>query len=93
MTAEPVCRVILRRWPKSEGGTVDAMLLDVDANRGRVVCYAHVGQHSEGDYAAVMSRTRPVAADDPDAVALLSELRSIGYNLRVVKRWPRSQRW
>lgn len=65
-------------------GELIALLLDEPANRGMVLCYQHIGQHGEGTVDLV-NRTKPAKLYQ----ALLAELTSIGYDLRVVKRWNR----
>jgi hypothetical protein len=79
-------RVIFRTWKDS--GDVIATLPDVEANPGRVMMYEHVGQHGEGDWVTVRQLTRPASRDE--YAPLLCELRSIGYRLRVVRRFPAS---
>ena len=78
-------RVILRRckrWP-----SIVAFLPDVPANPGFVMSYEHVGQHSEASRGFYLKETTPLRDPLPyDALALLSELRNLGYSLRVVQR-------
>jgi hypothetical protein len=78
---EPLQRVIFR---KDLGGVIVACLPDVAANPGRCMMYEHVGQHGEGDYWGVVRQTKP--ARRAEYANLLAELKSIGYNLRVVER-------
>ena len=84
MKDENTTRVIFRRWLKKDGGDVIALLLDVPANKGRVMMYEHVGQHGEGSYFGVMGSTRP--AKDDEYSNLKRELESIGYRLILRKR-------
>ena len=64
-------------------GEVEAFLPDVDVNRGMIMCYAHIGQHSEAslDY---YREGRP--ATPKEYASLKRELTGIGYKLQVVKR-------
>lgn len=80
-------RVILRRWPKKEGGGVIALLPDCEANRGMVQSYEHIGQHGEASR-DIVYRTAPARSTDPDARELLHELRSIGYKPVIRRRLP-----
>lgn len=49
-------------------------------------CYAHVGQHGSADvgYAAALPR---LLASDPKATALLRELASVGYRVKLRRRF------
>lgn len=80
-------RTILRRFPAREGGELIALFPDIDEGVGRCSSYMHVGQHGPADR-GIVARTAPANPADPDAVALLAELRSIGYRPRVVRRFP-----
>lgn len=50
---------------------------------GSVTMYAHVGQHSSGEYQYVLDRTRPATKEEYGP--LKKELEGIGYRLRVVR--------
>lgn len=70
-------------------GDVTAVLPDNEATPGRIVCYAHVGQHSEGDWGWYY-KTR--AAKPEEYAFLLRELEqryAPEYDLRVVHRITR----
>lgn len=83
---EPSQRVIFKRW--RAGGSVIAFLPDdTGVNPGMMTSYMHVGQHSEADYYGLLAETQP--AKPEEYAALLQELKSIGYNLRIVKRLNR----
>ncbi len=77
-------RVVFRRYPEKDGGDILAILLDVPANRARVTCYQHIGQHGEGDYFRMMGDTRPARPEE--YASLKSELERIGYRVIVRKR-------
>jgi hypothetical protein len=53
-------------------------------------CYSHVGQHSSMDimYLKELYKTKPVKPSE--YADLKTELESIGYNLKVYKRWQQS---
>jgi len=66
---------------------VTAVLPDMEANAGRFVCYAHVGQHGECSRDWYRASTRP--AKPAEFHPLLAELRRIyepDARLRVVSR-------
>jgi hypothetical protein len=61
-------------------GEVVAFLLDVPANKGMIMTYAHIGQHSEASkefYQEIFLAT-PKKYND-----LKEELESIGYDLEI----------
>jgi hypothetical protein len=64
-------------------GEVNAFLPCVPANRGMVMCYAHVGQHSEASL-GYYRKGRPSTIQEYDP--LLRELRERGYVLEVKAR-------
>jgi hypothetical protein len=78
-------RVVLRRWPASEGGGIIALMPDVDEGRGLIGSYEHVGQHGAASR-DVVDRTWPVDPADADAQALVRELTGLGYHVRIVRR-------
>ena len=57
---------------------------DIWNYEGDVTCYAHLGQHGSADYKHVISNSKPI--NNPQSLDLYSELESIGYNLKPVKR-------
>lgn len=65
-------------------GDVVAVFPTMAERPGVVTCYAHIGQHGSCDRAWYVT-TR--AAKPDEYRALKSELESIGYDLRVMKRW------
>lgn len=77
-------RVIFRTYTGRDGGDVVAILLDVAANLGNVVCYQRIGQHGEGHYFRIMADTRPSTPEE--YAPLQRELTSIGYSLVLRKR-------
>jgi hypothetical protein len=81
-------RVAFRVWDWPYIGPIPnevlAVLPDCEANPGHVMCYAHVGQHGEGDLFTIHAKTR--VAEPKEYKSLLAELRQLGYKLRVVKR-------
>ena len=77
-------RVILRK-DKTDGSIV-AFLPNNRARFGYVMCYAHIGQHSEAslDY---YRTTLPLKPEDYSAGdAMVRELTAIGYEVLLVKR-------
>lgn len=77
-------RVIFKRCP-DRCPDVIAFLPDNPANPGKVDSYMHVGQHGEANYEFYRQCERAFP-DEPEVKALLCELRSIGYELKVVQR-------
>lgn len=69
-------------------GELTAFILDkhshiIDANHGNILCYAHIGQHSEADYGYYL---RGKQATPSEYKELKAELESIGYDIKVVKK-------
>jgi len=80
-------RVIFRKWGKRNGGDIIAILPDNPSNLGYVMMYEHIGQHGEGDYYGVVSRTK--LATPEEYQDLLAELKQIGYKPRIMTRLRR----
>ena len=76
--------VVFRKWKDS--GDVIALFPALPADLFGRYCdaYEHVGQHGGADYHGVVQQTRPCSP--ADAATLAAELRTIGYQLRPVKR-------
>jgi hypothetical protein len=85
---QDITRVIFKKeynkWIKEY--EVFACLLDCPANHERVVVYQHVGQHSEGNVSYCANCKR---ATIDEYMPLFQELESIGYNLKVVRKFTR----
>lgn len=73
-------KVIFRKF---RDGDVVALLPEVEANRGNVMSYMHVGQHSEASV-FIVDDTRP--AQPSEYAPLLRELQSIYDNALVVAK-------
>jgi hypothetical protein len=73
-------RVIFKKFD----GQVSAFLLDLDANPGYVVSYAHIGQHSD---ASIEFFYDCEPAKESEYSDLKEELESMGYKLLVRKHW------
>ena len=58
---------------------------------GDVTCYAHLGQHGSADYKYVIANSKPI--NNPESLDLYSELESIGYNLKPIKRQNYNKYW
>jgi hypothetical protein len=74
--------VVFRLWPN---GDVLALFPEIEESRGCCSSYEHVGQHGGASYIGCISQTRPATAGDYHDLAL--ELASIGYNLKIQKRY------
>lgn len=79
---EPVV-VLFRKWPD---GDIDAVFpgLPGTDKPGSVAVYAHVGQHSSGDYQLIMRKT--TAALPSEYEALQKELESAPYHYKLIPR-------
>jgi len=79
-------RVIFRKWNK--GGAIIAILPD-EPTRGYPIvgAYEHVGQHGDADYWGILERTKP--AQPAEYHDLLEELKSIGYEPRIMQKLNR----
>jgi hypothetical protein len=64
-------------------GEVNAFMPDAEANPGNILCYAHMGQHSEASY-DYYREGRP--AKPEEYRDLKSELERIGYKVIVAHR-------
>jgi len=84
---QEVTSVVFRRWPN---GDVLALFPEIDEGRGLCSSYEHVGQHGGADYLWCVRSTS--LATPSDYAPLKSELESIGYRLRVVRRSGRIQK-
>lgn len=91
-TDEDTTRVIFRDWGGANAGDIVAILIDVPANPGRVVCFEHVGQHGEGTWAALIGNTKPATPEQYAALKRELESPPYEYKLIVRKRRP-GGRW
>lgn len=82
---EPPVPIVLRVW-KDDDFDVFALFPTLPADNYGYLCtsYQHVGQHGSADYYHCIANSRP--ASEAEAADLLAELRTIGYNLRPIKR-------
>lgn len=79
---EPKTDVIFR---KEKDGQILAVFPHEVVNGRFVMCYAHLGQHSECDYDYCLTRTK--LATSGEFEDLENELTlSVGYNLNIIKR-------
>lgn len=84
LTYDTFSRVVFK---VCDDGDVVACLLDVPAMKHCVMSYMHVGQHGDAqmDWCAGLKTATPEQYED-----LKAELESLGYLLRVLKRFPNS---
>jgi hypothetical protein len=73
--------VLFRQY---KDGDIIALFPHNADRHGNVESYMHIGQHSMADYGGVQMCTTP--AKENEYTDLKSELKSIGYNLRIIKR-------
>jgi len=80
-----ITEVVFRNWQSDDFNLIIA-LFPYEVNRTNNFClsYEHVGQHSDADYIGVIGGTVP--AKEKDYKPLKSELESLGYNLKVIKK-------
>ena len=78
-------KVIFRKWPV--GCEIIALFPQIAASVDGHLCesYMHVGQHSSANPAVIVRDTTP--ATPKEFIKLKRELRQIGYNPVVVKRF------
>ena len=87
---EPPTVCVLRRWRKGHGnGGIIALFPGDHTTNSGCRYYEHNGQHGAADYGLVITKTRPVDLADPDAVDLIAELKGIGYNLQLRRRYTK----
>ena len=88
MTTDHEITDVLFRWDVEFGhGEVTAVFPYIEGSPGYVSCYAHIGQHGSCSRKWYV-KTRP--ATSAEYADLKTELESIGYKLRVIKRWQRN---
>ena len=80
-------RIVVRAWKGEEHNPI-AIFMDQPEGDGLFNSYQHIGQHGGAD-PKIIHDTLPIALDHPAVVALITELRQIGYNPRVLKRFQR----
>lgn len=79
-------KAVFRKWPD---GSIDALFpYQPELVRGNCAGYTHIGQHFQADYNHCISKTKP--ATPAEYQDLLRELKSIGYDVTVIKRANRS---
>lgn len=57
---------------------------EVETSRGEIMCYSHIGQHSCCDYQYCVKKS--VLATKEEYSDLYNELKSLGYELNVIKK-------
>ena len=94
-TAETLTKVAFRFWYDGPGqltrmdrkrGEVTAIMPELPGtnNPYTCTCYAHMGQHGSCNISLINQCSRP--ATEAEYADLLAELRSLGYNMQVIKR-------
>jgi len=82
---EPITKVQYRKF---KGEIIAVFPYVINDNKGNVLSYSHIGQHS-GCAWDINSASYPVSEDEYKP--LHNELLSCGYNLRVIKRRSHSE--
>jgi hypothetical protein len=81
-------RVIFRKWLRVGcEGCIIAFFPDIEASRGYMQSYEHIGQHGGAAYRGLLGETK--LATPEEYADLKAELEGIGYNLKVSKRYQR----
>lgn len=77
-------KVIFRKF--KNGGEIIALFPEIPSDIRGINClsYMHVGQHSGASLEIVAGMTKP--AESEEYKALKEELKSRGYNLKIIKR-------
>jgi hypothetical protein len=75
--------VLFRKFPE-DNQIIALFPYEIYNNRGGINSYMHVGQHGEAEYSACLKNSKP--AKENEYADLKSELESVGYNLRIIKR-------
>lgn len=83
-----VDRIVIRRWKDSPSNPI-ALFMDQPERNGTINSYQMLGQHGAAD-PGIIRETQHVPIDDPDGIALVRELRAIGYDPLVMVRFQRS---
>jgi hypothetical protein len=82
MKNQDITHVVFRQFQDEIVALFPYEAWDYDENY--CAAYSHIGQHSAADYGHIISKSKPL---QPEQYAeLKSELESIGYNLKVLKR-------
>jgi chromosome segregation and condensation protein ScpB len=81
-----ITEVIFRKWNRKnfKGDIIALFPYEIFNLRGDILSYEHIGQHSGADYDDCILQTTP--AKENEYNDLKTELESIGYNLKVVKK-------
>ena len=69
---------------KDKYGVFALMPYDIATLDGMVTTYQHVGQHSSADYQGCIAKSVPASVSEYHD--LREELKSLGYNIKIVKR-------
>jgi len=79
-------KVIFRQW--KIGCEIIALFPEIPADNFGHFCqsYMRVGQHSAAN-PEIIADTKPANLDDGAVKTLMAELKEIGYNLQVIKRF------
>lgn len=75
---------------KDPDGEVFALFPELEGSPGFSMSYQHIGQHGSADYRLCIRRSEPAIPEE--YADLKEELESIGYNLKIRKKWIRSKK-
>jgi hypothetical protein len=85
MTQTPVTKVVFRKFKND--GSIIALFPEIEEYGGSISSYMHVGQHSAASYYGCVIRS--TLATETEYAPLKRELESIGYSLKVIKKFTR----
>jgi hypothetical protein len=79
--------VIFRQFKFNDNVVISAIFPYMIYGYGyEVTSYEHIGQHSACSLDWYRNKTKPVNLTNPKVIELIKELKSIGYNLNIIKR-------
>jgi len=78
-----ITEVVFRRFPE-DNAIIALFPYEIYNGRGGINSYMHIGQHGEAEYSACVKNAS--LAKESEYADLKSELESLGYNLKVIKR-------
>ena len=73
---------------KFKEGEIIALFPEMREPHGLCMSYMHLGQHGSADY-GIIRITKPATPEEYSD--LKTELESIGYNLKIRRKWVRSR--
>jgi hypothetical protein len=87
MKTEETTDVVFKKFPVRDGGDIIALFPGVAGTNDPYTCssYMHIGQHGS----ATVDLARLSRATEAEYASLARELRSLGYVLKIVRKFTR----